>query len=122
MNTTPKSVRVQKVEKELREIIGQVLPEMLYFDSGVLISVIRVEAASDLRTARVFVSVFPDDAVDEVMEELDAIRVDVQNQISRKIRMKYLPKIKWMNDHSVSQLVHVSKILNESKKPPATED
>lgn len=117
MSVNTKSVRVQKVEKELREIISGVLPEFLYLDSGVLVSVIRVEAASDLRTAKVFVSVFPDDSAEEVMEELEAIRVDVQHQVSKKVRMKYLPKLKWINDHTVDQLVKVSQILKDSKKP-----
>lgn len=117
MNTTSKSVRVQKVEKELREIISEVLPSMLYFNSNVLVSIIRVEAASDLRSARVFVSIFPDDAADEIMEELEHVRIDVQNEVSKKIRMKYLPKLKWINDHSVDQLVKVSQILKESKTP-----
>ncbi len=120
MSANSKSVRVQKVEKELREIISGVLPEWLYFDSGTLVSVIRVEVSSDLRTAKVFVSVFPDEAAEEVMEELEVVRVDVQNQVSKKIRMKYLPKLKWINDHSVDQLVKVSQILKESK--PSTEE
>lgn len=120
MNTTSKSVRVQKVEKELREIISGVLPELLYLDGGILVSVIRVEAASDLRSAKVFVSVFPDESAEEVLEELEFVRADVQKQISKKLRMKYLPKLQWMNDHSVEQLVKVSQILKESKPP--TED
>lgn len=116
MSETPKkSVRVQKVEKELREIISQTLPELLYLGSGVLVTVIRVEAANDLRTARVFVSVFPDDAATDVMDELEEVRVDVQARISKKLRMKYLPKIKWVNDHSVDHLVRVSEIIKKDK-------
>lgn len=111
-----KPLRVQKVEKELHQCIGQALTEFLFIDQGVLVSVVEVDVASDMRSARVFVSVFPDDFKDEVFHELDAIRVDIQKEISKKIRMKFLPKLSWHKDKSVDEIDRIGKILSESQK------
>lgn len=111
-----KPLRVQKVEKELHQCIGQALTEFLFIDQGVLVSVVEVDVATDMRSARVFVSVFPDDFQDEVFHELDAIRVDIQKEISKKIRMKFLPKLSWHKDKSVNEIDRIGKIFSESQK------
>ncbi len=111
-----KPLRVQKVEKELHQCIGQALTEFLFIDQGVLVSVVQVDVAGDMRSARVFISVLPGDAEDEVFSELDAIRVDIQKQISKKIRMKFLPKLSWHKDKSVAEIDRIGKIFAESKR------
>lgn len=113
---TQKPLRVQKVEKELHQCIGQALTELLFIDQGVLVTVVEVDVAGDMRSARVFVSVFPDQFQEEVFYELDAIRVDVQKLISKKIRMKFLPKLSWHKDKSVKEIDRIGKILADSKK------
>lgn len=116
MSNLEKTTRVQKVEKELRHIIGEALNELMFVESGVMVTVVEVDAAGDLRSAKVFVSVFPDDRQDEVFEELENIRVDIQSRISKKIRMKFLPKLIWKKDKSVAEIDRLGKILNESKR------
>ncbi len=116
MSLSVKPLRVQKVEKELHQCIGQALTELLFIDQGVLVSVVEVDVASDMRSARVFVSVFPDDFQEEVFHELDAIRVDIQKEISKKIRMKFLPKLSWHKDKSVNEIDRIGKIFSESQR------
>jgi ribosome-binding factor A len=117
-----KPLRVQKVEKELHQCIGQALTELLFIDQGVLVTVVEVDVAADMRSARVFVSVFPDHFQEEVFYELEAIRVDVQKLISKKIRMKFLPKLSWHKDKSVNEIDRIGKILADSKRQLANEE
>lgn len=108
---SPKPLRIQKVEKELQQCISQALGEFLFIPEGALVTVIEVDVASDIRSARVFVSVYPDQYQEEVFEELDAIRADIQKQISKKVRMKFLPKLSWHKDRSVNEIDRIGKIL-----------
>lgn len=117
-----KPTRIQKVEKELHQCIGQALTEILFIDQGVMVTVVEVDAAQDLRSAKVFVSVFPDQYQEEVFHELDAIRVDIQKLISKKVRMKFLPKLSWHKDKAVNEIDRIGKILAESnRKAPSAE-
>lgn len=111
MNEKP--LRVQKVEKELHQCIGKALSEFLFLDQNILVTVVEVDVAGDMRSARVFVSVFPDHYQDEVFHELEVVRVDIQKEISKRIRMKFLPKLSWHKDKSVHEIDRIGKILNE---------
>lgn len=115
-STSKKPLRIQKVEKELHQCIGQAISEFLFIDQGTLVTTVEVDVAADLRSAKVFVSVFPDQRFDEVLHELNVIRGDVQKLISKKVRMKFMPKISWHKDKSVDEIDRIGKILAESKK------
>jgi ribosome-binding factor A len=113
MTTTLKPLRIQKIEKELHKCIGQALSEFLFLDQGVLVTVVQVDVSQDTRSARVFVSVFPDKHFDEILEELNVVRGDIQHLIAKKIRMKFMPKISWHKDKSVEEIDRIGKIFSE---------
>ena len=120
--SSQKPTRIQKVEKELHQCIGQALSEILFIDQGIMVTVVEVDVAQDLRSAKVFVSVFPDQYQPEVFHELETIRVDIQKLISKKIRMKFLPKLSWHKDKSVNEIDRLGKILAESNKLQGTKN
>ena len=112
-----KSRRVSRVEKTLREIIGQHLSANLQLFEGALVSVVRVAASPDLRSAQVFVSVYGGDEFSEdlVFDVLDEQRVVIQHKIAKELPMKFCPKLKFVLDGSIDKLVHVSEVLNADK-------
>lgn len=109
-----KSKRVAKVEKSLQEILANYFIEISSLFEGALVSVIRVNAAADLRHAQVFVSVYGGDA-DFVFDVLDEKRTQMQHKISKSLPMKFCPKLKFILDGSVDQLIHISEIVNSNK-------
>lgn len=113
MSQSGKPLRLLKVEKELHQCIGQALSELLFVTEGILVTVVEVDVASDTRSAKVFISVFPDEYQPTVFEELENIRAEIQRQISRKVRMKFLPKLSWHKDKSVGEIDRISKILKD---------
>jgi len=119
-----KSRRVSRVEKTLREIIGQHLSANLQLFEGALVSVVRVAASPDLRSAQVFVSVYGGDEFSEdlVFDVLDEQRVMIQHKIAKELPMKFCPKLKFILDGSIDKLVHVSEVLNADKVNEPTAD
>jgi len=120
-----KSRRVSRVEKTLREIIGQHLSANLQLFEGALVSVVRISASPDLRNAQVFISVYggEEHSEDLVFDVLDEQRVMIQHKIAKELPMKFCPKLKFMLDGSIDKLVHVSEVLNADKvdEPKADE-
>lgn len=107
-----KSVRVSRVEKSLREVLGKYLSSNSSLFEGALVTLVRVSCSPDLRNAAAFVSVYGGDE-DLVFEILEEQRPYMQNIVGKEIPMKYCPKIKFMLDGSIDKLVHISDILNE---------
>jgi ribosome-binding factor A len=116
-NLDTKSRRLSRVEKTLREIIGQQLMTMTSFFEGALVTLVRVSCSPDLRHAQVFVSVFGDEndiTDEEVLDVLEEHRAVIQHKIAKELPMKFCPKLKFVLDGSIEKLVHVSELLNES--------
>ena len=103
------SRRVQRVEKELREIVASYVIRHCTED---LLSVTQVKVSKDLRQARVYVSVVGASRVsDEKLDELQEHGPEIQHQIAKRLRMKYCPKLKFFNDESVEMNEKVDEIL-----------
>jgi ribosome-binding factor A len=115
--------RAHRVERELREVIATHLIGGFRGELQGLVSVSRVTATKDLRGAYVYISVLgsPGDAEASV-ESLNENAYDVQNEVGRKLQMKFCPKLKFFLDESMDNVIKVEKILrdiSESTKPAA---
>ena len=117
-----KSRRLSRVEKSLREVLGQHMSANLQLFEGALVTVVRVSCSPDLRNAEAFISVYggpsedPAENEDIVFDVLDEQRTMMQHKISKELPMKFCPKLKFTLDGSIDKLVHFSEILNEEKR------
>lgn len=107
------SRRVQRVEKELRDIIASYVLRNCAND---FLSINHVKASKDLRQAKVYVSRIGEDKVsEEKLEELQELGPNIQKEISKNLRMKYCPKLIFYNDESVAMNQKIDKILTQIK-------
>lgn len=106
--------RVLRVEKELREIIAFKLLSGFHGDIEALVSVTRVIASKDLRTAKILVSVQGTEKEQEqAVEELNRCSYEFQQEVAHKLPMRYCPKIKFFLDQSFDKMLKVESILHE---------
>jgi ribosome-binding factor A len=114
--------RVRRVEREMREVIASYLLTGFRGELKGLVSVSRVGVGRDLRSAHIFVSVMgePGDA-DFSLKTLQENAYQVQNEIGRKLQMKFCPKLKFVLDESMANVLKVEQILREisQKKDPS---
>ena len=106
--------RVQRVEKELRQIVGQFLTTGVKAPLYGIVSVSRVQVNRDLRNAKVFLSWLGDE--DHISEDIDSIRSrssDMGKEISRRLRMKFCPRLEFLQDESLEKRIKIEKILHE---------
>lgn len=108
------SFRIQKVEKELREIIGTYISR--HFPSQML-GVTQVRVNKDLRAAKAYISALgKPSATDDQIEELQHHALQIQHEITKQLRMRYCPKLKFLKDEGVSAAQKVDEILDRIKK------
>ena len=115
--------RKERVEKEIQQLISSYLIQNLQSELQGLVTVTRVMMPGDFRTAKVFVSFFPN-----TDEKIDFVKVlsrwasDIQSEISHKLKMKYVPKITFYKDESTESILKIEKIISEIsvKNPPTS--
>lgn len=111
------SRRVQRVEKELRQIVAQYLLVGFKEHLEGLVSVTRAKVSPDLRQAWVSVSMLGDNIdVDENLSRLQSRAQDFQREVHRLMPMKYCPKIQFVFDDSTEKILKVERLLAEIRE------
>ena len=108
--------RLTRVNELLRrEIAELVLRTLTNHDvDGSSATVTHVITSSDLRSARVLVSVLGDAAMQEsVLNHLRENRARIQSAMSRHVILKYTPKLTFQLDDSLQQGDRILRLIEE---------
>ena len=109
-----KNRRVQRVEKELREIISTYLVQQQSGSSEDLVSLTNLVVSSDLRHAKAYVCVLGKENADEAtLSDLQTHAPDIQRLTAKQLRMKYCPKIQFYNDDSIKMMAKIDKLVKQ---------
>src|SRR4051812_29746539 len=109
------SRRVERINdllrSELSELIGRTMKDPRL--AG-LISVTEVETTSDLRHAKVFVSVFGSD--EERQSTLTALRAAsgfLRHEVAQRIVIRHMPELEFRLDSSIEQGDRILRLLKQ---------
>lgn len=108
------SHRVERCEHEVRSQIATFLINGFKHQMPGLVTVSRVLMPSDLRSAKVYVSVLGDDsAKKECIELLQKYAFEVQNFLAKNVRARYCPKLTFFIDDRTEQILAIEKALTK---------
>jgi ribosome-binding factor A len=108
------SRRVLKVAEAIREVVSMAILTELRDPRIQDVTVTYVEVSSDLRYAKVHVSVMGDEAKEKL--SLRGLRNSagfLQQKISKRVDTRYTPRLKFVLDRGVKHSLEVSRILGE---------
>lgn len=101
-----------RVNELLKRELGNYITKEFDF-LNVLVSVHSVEVAPNLQSAKVHVGVIGDgSAIDRVIEKLNHNRVAMQTYLSKRVTMRYTPRLKFFSDDSIERGVRVVSLLD----------
>ncbi|MCX6765187.1 MAG: 30S ribosome-binding factor RbfA [Candidatus Nealsonbacteria bacterium] len=107
--------RLLRLNELLKEEIGYILLREIGFDDA-LVTITRVSCSTNGIEASVFVAVIPDEKMDSVFATLRHEVYSIQQMINRKLRMRPIPKIKFIKEKNAKEAEKVEGILAELKK------
>lgn len=110
------STRQLKVAKELqRDMAEIILSKGMAMFGGALVSVSGVKVSPDLSVAKIYVSIFPSDKAESVMNILEensrALRGELGNRVGRQLRI--VPEITFFRDDSLDYVEHIEELLKK---------
>ena len=117
-NSTPKtggvSHRVQRIEREIREVVGSYLLTGFRGELPGIVSITRVLVSTDMRNAKIFFTVMGEEAEKKIAHsELKAHAHEVQHEINRRLQMKFCPKVTFTYDEGFENVMKVERILRD---------
>ena len=109
------SVKNRKINDEVRRVLAQII------GGGVkdrrispMTSVLAVEVAPDLKTCKVWVSVYGDDEKKrETMEGLTSASGFIRGELARRVNLRNTPQLTFILDDSIAYGVEMSRRIDE---------
>lgn len=108
--------RSQRVGDLLREEIADIIIYRLKDPRIGFITVTGVDVTDDIKIARVYVSVFHDEERKTTLEILNAAKSFIRSELSKRLRMKFIPSIEFKLDTSIEYGNRIEKLLRESQE------
>ena len=105
------SNRIEKVNSLLEHEIGKVLLHDFAFSPDVLVTLTRVSTSSNMIETKAYISVFPEIKSDGVINALNKSVYDIQYKINRILKMRPVPKIRFIKETEISKAARVEELL-----------
>lgn len=107
-----KNIRINnEVQRVLSEVIRLDLKDPRIHP---MTSIVSVQVAPDLKTAKVFVSVLGDEeARKDTQEGLNSAAPYIRSQLAKKLNLRNTPELTFFNDDSIEYGVNMSKKIDD---------
>lgn len=116
-----KNTRINgEVQKELSTLISREIKDPRI---NPMTSVVHVEVAPDLKTAKVYISVLGDDASKKsTLLGLKSAASFMRGQLAKTLNLRNTPELTFVIDNSIEYGVHMSKLIDEVNKKVVTDE
>ena len=116
------SRRVDRVNGVLRQEISHLLSRQINDPRlNAVVSITQVETASDLRTARVFLSVMGDQKTREkALEGIQSAATFLRRELRGRLTLRYTPFLTFVLDDSLQNADHLLRLMDRihEESPP----
>jgi len=109
--------RADRVNALLQRELGMIISEELRDPRIAFSTVTAVEMTSDLRTAKVHVSVLGDEEqIASTMKALDEAKPYLRHEIGKRTELRFVPELMFVNDRSAERSARISTLLREARE------
>ena len=111
------SNRINRINDEIqRELAAQLrnLKDPRVSGTG-MVSITRVDTTSDLRFARVYVSVLDKDQEKDVLKGLKSASGFLRRELGRALQLRYTPELQFLGDDSIQHGAHILELLRQEE-------
>ena len=109
------STRQNKISRLIQKELSDILLKLEKETRGIMVSVSIVRVSPDLGVAKAYLSVFPSEKGNEVVnhlnENIKAIRFDLGNRVRHQLRV--IPELRFYIDDSLDYIDNIDKLLKE---------
>ncbi len=111
METTRQAKIARLIQKELSEIFRLQTAKT----HGVLVSVSSVRVSPDLSIAKVYLSIFPTDKSQELLESITASAKTIRYELAQRVRfqLRKCPELSFYIDDSLDYIENIDKLLGK---------
>ena len=115
-----RSHRLKRTDDLLRRIISEAILTKVQDPRVGLVTVTGVEVSREYDTAKVWVSVYGDEkAREDSLAGLRSAAPFLQSEIAHEIRMRRIPRLRFLYDGSLDRGMRIEETLKEIERSPS---
>tara|TARA_Y100000766_G_C18744672_1_gene525382 strand:+ start:516 stop:878 length:363 start_codon:yes stop_codon:yes gene_type:complete len=115
------TTRQKKVSKLLQKDIAEILQKKLKKQGslGVLLSITKVSVTVDFSVAKVFLSVFPSQMSDQIIQEVSKMSSRIRHEVAQKAKkqLRKVPELLFFLDDSLDYIEKIEDSLKGLDNP-----
>ena len=110
------SNRIQSVNSLIKNELSQILLKEADFPEDTLATLTRVETSTDLSQAKVYISIMPDNKINEIFEILNKNIYKLQQELNKRLKMRPTPRIVFKKEEKTEEAGKIEELLEQIKK------
>lgn len=111
------NVRVEKIQELIKQETSEIIMRELKDPRVGFVTVTEVDVSSDLRNAKLYVSILGSDKqIEDTWKGLNSSLGFIRRELAHRIRLKFIPEIKFFMDTSLQYSAHIQELLIKVQK------
>lgn len=113
------SVRTEKVASLIKELMSEIILRSFRMEEFGLVTVTEVRMTPDLKTAKVYVSVFGDaEKKKKLLAHLEVEKGAIRSELGHNMNLKFTPSLFFYLDESLDYAMKIEDLLHKIHKDP----
>ena len=100
----------EEIQKELSSLFRELKDPRV---QGGMVTITHVDTTSDLRYARIFVSVLDKAQEKDVVKGLKSAAGYLRRELGASLRLRYTPELQFIGDNSIEYGAHILELLRD---------
>lgn len=107
------TTRQQKISRLIQKELSDIFQRQTQGTQGTLVSVSTVRISPDLSVCRAYLSVFPSEKAEEIIQNINANMPAVRFELGKRVRhqLRIIPELKFFRDDSLDYIDHIDELL-----------
>ena len=107
------SLRIEKLNKLIRQELAQIINKEISFEPNVLVTLTKAQVHSNLSLVEVFITTLPEEDLVSALSTLRDSIFELQQILNKRLRMRPVPKIVFKADEGQIKAEQVYRLMNK---------
>jgi len=109
------SKKINQINELLKRMIGEIILKDYDMPKDSLITVTRVETASNLLKSKVYLNIIPQEKEKEIIASLRKYVYYIQQRVNKQLKIRLVPKILFVAEQDIDKAIRVEELLTKIK-------
>ena len=105
--------RQNRIARLLQKELAEIFQSQTRMMRGVMVSVTRVRISPDLSICTAYLSIFPSEKAEEILENINKNNKTIRYELVTRVRnqLRIIPELRFFVDDSLDYIEHIDELL-----------